>query len=105
MFERKLFRSDMISCALCMNAPCSKACSKIDPADVLRSAWFDNEKTAADRLPGASGFSFGLLTFALFLGFAPEYLGLAWVRAGWMYALLALASLALLLPCLRRRTS
>ena len=26
-------------------------------------------------LPGAKGFSFGLLTFALFLGFCPSYLG------------------------------
>ena len=25
-------RSDMISCALCMDAPCSSACRAIDPA-------------------------------------------------------------------------
>ena len=31
--------------------------------------------TAAEQLPGAKGFSFGLLTFALFLGFLPAALG------------------------------
>jgi FSR family fosmidomycin resistance protein-like MFS transporter len=30
---------------------------------------------AAEQLPGAKGFSFGLLTFALFLGFLPSALG------------------------------
>ena len=30
---------------------------------------------AARRLPGAKGFTFGLLTFALFLGFLPSFLG------------------------------
>jgi len=60
-------------------------------------------RAAADLLPGAKGFSFGLLTVALFLGFLPEYLGLAGVQAGWMYAALALVSLALLLPCLKRK--
>jgi len=30
---------------------------------------------AAEKLPGAKGFSFGLLTFALFLGFLPSALG------------------------------
>lgn len=57
-------------------------------------------RAAADRLPGAKGFSFGLLTFALFLGFLPEYLGMPGVAAGWMYALLCAASLLLLLPAL-----
>ena len=58
---------------------------------------------AAELLPGAKGFSFGLLTFALFLGFLPEFLGLPAIRTGWMYALLAVLTLALLLPAGRRR--
>ena len=58
---------------------------------------------AAERLPGAKGFSFGLLTFALFLGFLPEFFGLPALRTGWMYALLSLATLALLVPAGRRR--
>ncbi len=41
----------MLRCALCQDAPCSSACKKIDPAQLLRSIWFDNEKTAAERLP------------------------------------------------------
>ena len=32
MFGKKIYRSDMISCVLCYDAPCSKACGKIDPA-------------------------------------------------------------------------
>ena len=44
-------RTDMIRCALCYDAPCSAACGKTDPAGLLRSAWFNNEKTAAAKLP------------------------------------------------------
>ena len=51
MFERKLYREDMLRCALCYDAPCSHVCSKLDPAGLLRSIWFDNEKGAASRLP------------------------------------------------------
>ncbi len=51
MFDRKIYRSDMINCALCSDAPCSKACGKLDCAALLRSIWFDNEKTAAAKLP------------------------------------------------------
>ncbi len=51
MFERKLYRSDMIDCALCLDAPCTAACGRLDPAALLRSVWFDDEKTAAARLP------------------------------------------------------
>ena len=51
MFERKLFRSDMLKCALCYDAPCTKACVMTDPAKLLRSIWFDNEKGAALSLP------------------------------------------------------
>ncbi len=59
-------------------------------------------RAAADWMPGAKGFSFGLLTFALFLGFLPSYLGLPGVSAGWMYAALAVLSLTLLLPALKK---
>jgi len=52
---------------------------------------------AARALPGAKGFSFGLLTFALFLGYLPSFLG--WpnpLAAPWSYGLVALVSLLLL---------
>lgn len=54
---------------------------------------------AARLMPGAKGFAFGLLTFALFLGFLPTWLG--WPSAltePWSMALLSLLSAALLLP-------
>ena len=51
LLTRDIQRSDMIRCVLCENAPCSSACREIDPASLLRSIWFDNEKTAARRLP------------------------------------------------------
>ena len=51
MFERTLYRPDMIRCALCLDAPCSRACGKIDVASMLRSIWFDDEKAAASRFP------------------------------------------------------
>ena len=51
MFERTLYRSDMIRCTLCADAPCSSACAKLDCADLLRSIWFDNERAAASRFP------------------------------------------------------
>ena len=54
MFGRKIFRSDMINCVLCYDAPCSKACGKTDPARLLRSIWFDNEKTAAMKLTASA---------------------------------------------------
>lgn len=58
---------------------------------------------AAARLtPGAKGFAFGALTFALFLGFLPVFLG--WnvpLAGGGGYALGALASLGLLALGLR----
>lgn len=51
----------------------------------------------AKIMPGAKGFSFGLLTFGLFLGFLPIYLGTE-VPSGtpWLFALLTAISLALL---------
>ena len=51
MFGKKLYRSDMINCALCHDAPCSSSCRGLDPATLLRSVWFDNEFTAAGILP------------------------------------------------------
>ena len=51
---------------------------------------------------GAKGGAFGLLTFALFIGIVPFMLGLVPAGAPWLYGALALASLALLLPALRR---
>ena len=41
----------MLKCALCFDAPCSEACADLDPAKLLQSIWFDNEKSAASRLP------------------------------------------------------
>jgi len=41
----------MLACVLCKDAPCSRACSRLDPANLLRSIWFGNEKTAAAALP------------------------------------------------------
>ena len=60
-------------------------------------------RAAADRLPGAKGFSFGLLTFALFLGFLPAYFSAPGISAGWMYAALCVLSAALLLPAVGKR--
>ena len=54
MFEKKLFRTDMIKCVLCGDAPCSAACGKLDVASLLRSIWFDDEKTAASRFPAGN---------------------------------------------------
>ena len=58
---------------------------------------------AARALPGAKGFAFGLLTFGLFLGFLPSYLG--WpnpLAQPWSCAAASLASLALLRAGLRK---
>lgn len=41
----------MASCYLCKDAPCSKACESFEPAEALRSIWFDNPDIAALRLP------------------------------------------------------
>ncbi|MBR2807361.1 MAG: NAD-dependent dihydropyrimidine dehydrogenase subunit PreA [Oscillospiraceae bacterium] len=51
MFDKKILRSDMITCALCGDAPCSKACPDLDPAALLRSIWFGDERVAAAGLP------------------------------------------------------
>ena len=58
---------------------------------------------AARLLPGGRGFAFGLLTFALFLGFLPVWLGWpALFRGGVGYAAGAVCSMGLLLLGLRQ---
>ena len=44
-------RSDMIRCVLCVDAPCDTACTKLNPAKLLRHIWFSNEQAAALSLP------------------------------------------------------
>lgn len=57
----------------------------------------------ARMLPGGKGFSFGLLTFGLFGGFLPGYLGFEPLLGSEVgFALAALASIALLFAGLRR---
>lgn len=56
----------------------------------------------AQRMPGCKGFSFGLLTFALFLGFLPAYLGAESI-SGIVLAVLCLVSAGLLVFALRAR--
>ena len=55
----------------------------------------------ARAMPGAKGFSFGLLTFALFLGYLPAWLG-AGTISGVGMAVAAVLSAALLLPGLHK---
>ena len=49
MQERKIHRTSMIRCTLCYDAPCSRACDRMDPAALLRRIWFHNEETAASE--------------------------------------------------------
>ncbi len=49
--NRFITRTDMVNCALCEYPPCSQACEAIRPGELLRSIWFQNEQTAAQRLP------------------------------------------------------
>ena len=51
MFKRTLYRTDMLRCALCHDAPCAAACGRFDPSRLLRGIWFDDEKYAAALLP------------------------------------------------------
>ncbi len=61
---------------------------------------------AARALPGAKGFSFGLLTFALFLGYLPSWLGWPSLLAGPVsYTAAAVLSLVLLWFPLRKEAS
>ena len=60
-------------------------------------------RAIANIFPGAKGFSFGLLTFALFLGFLPIYMGVDLPpETWWIFALAAVLSLLLLMTGLRR---
>ena len=52
----------------------------------------------ARKTPGCKGFSFGLLTFALFIGFVPVGLGLFTTCAPWLLAALCILSALLMLP-------
>ena len=55
-------------------------------------------------MPGAKGFTFGLLTFGLFLGYLPSALVWPSLLSGpWTYAAVALASLALLCPAVGKK--
>ena len=61
---------------------------------------------AAKTMPGAKGFTFGLLTFALFLGFLPSFMGWPSLLTGPIsYAVVAAASLLLLWFPLRKEVS
>ncbi|MBR6850006.1 MAG: NAD-dependent dihydropyrimidine dehydrogenase subunit PreA [Lachnospiraceae bacterium] len=51
LMKKMIKRTDMISCMLCKDAPCSAACPKTDPGSILRHVWFDNEDIAALSLP------------------------------------------------------
>ena len=62
-------------------------------------------REAADLLPGAPGFSFGLLTLALFLGFLPAWLGWPLPVGVPVWTGLCLISLALMLPAVRRHSA
>lgn len=58
-------------------------------------------RDSARELPGGEGFAFGLLTFALFLGFLPAQWGLS--LAPWQGAALSAVSGLILLPAARGR--
>ena len=49
--EPSIARGDMIRCVLCAQAPCDEACEKMELSSLLRSIWFRNEQTAAQRVP------------------------------------------------------
>lgn len=46
-----LQRRDMIHCALCYDAPCAASCPHMNPAEMLKDIWFDDEQGACARLP------------------------------------------------------
>ncbi|MCR5776798.1 MAG: NAD-dependent dihydropyrimidine dehydrogenase subunit PreA [Lachnospiraceae bacterium] len=51
LIKNVLSRSDMLACALCMDAPCSSVCPSVDPAKALLGIWFDDQDVEAMRLP------------------------------------------------------
>ncbi|ETP71760.1 dihydroorotate dehydrogenase family protein [Lachnospiraceae bacterium JC7] len=50
VIKDSIARLEMISCALCKDAPCSQACPKMDPAEALFGIWMENSDVAALRL-------------------------------------------------------
>ena len=50
-WKTDITRRDMLRCLLCRDAPCTAACERLRPGDLLRSIWFENEETAAGNLP------------------------------------------------------
>ena len=51
--DKQIYRKDLAECVLCMDPPCSEACSEMDAGRILRSIWFDNERGAALKLTEA----------------------------------------------------
>ena len=60
-------------------------------------------RAAADLLRNRKGFSFGLLTFALFVGFIPVWMELPWQGSSAVYAGMCILTAILLIPVLRRK--
>jgi dihydropyrimidine dehydrogenase (NAD+) subunit PreA len=48
LMKDQIKRSDMISCLLCKDAPCSEACGRFEPGEMLRSIWFDDWRPKLD---------------------------------------------------------
>ena len=51
LIKNVISRLDMITCALCNDAPCSSVCPSGDPAKALLGIWFDDQDVAALKLP------------------------------------------------------
>ena len=51
ILENIVKRRDMVSCVLCQDPPCTKACKKMDPGKALFRIWFDNQDIAALEIP------------------------------------------------------
>lgn len=51
LMQSPIKRSDMISCLLCKDAPCTRACERLDPGKALFEIWFDNSDVAALKMP------------------------------------------------------
>ena len=51
IIQKTLERKDILTCALCKDAPCNEACPECMPERALRGIWFDNEDVASLHLP------------------------------------------------------